>query len=96
MDYSRPFYMVRPYDESGVSGTGKVLDGVVFPDGTTVIRWCVKEMPNCTAIYDSYSAFKRIHIESHPDNRTEIYWFSGLEEIIDDDKEVKKMMCGNF
>ena len=29
----------RDHDVSGVSGTGTVADGVVFPDGTTVIRW---------------------------------------------------------
>jgi len=32
----KTFDMVRNADESGVSGTGKVLEGVVFHDGTTV------------------------------------------------------------
>ena len=96
MDYIRPFYVVRNYDTSGVSGTGRVLDGAVFPDGTTVIRWRVPYMPNCTAIFDSYSAFKRIHIESHPDNKTEVHWYSGeLEEKIDDEFSAR-LMCGNL
>jgi hypothetical protein len=30
--------MVRHADVSGVSGTGRVLDGVVFADGVTVVR----------------------------------------------------------
>ena len=35
----RTFYLDRPIDVSGVSGTGVVAHGVVFDDGTTVIRW---------------------------------------------------------
>ena len=35
----RTFIMVRDEDVSGVSGTGVVADGVVFPDGTVAIRW---------------------------------------------------------
>lgn len=35
----RQFVMVRDEDTTGYSGTGEVADGVVFPDGTTVIRW---------------------------------------------------------
>jgi hypothetical protein len=35
----RTFYLDRPTDVTGVSGTGLVAHGVVFDDGTTVIRW---------------------------------------------------------
>lgn len=70
----RTFHIVRHADESGVSGTGKVLNGVVFPDGQTVIRWCVEGKPNSTAIYPSFEDFKYIHIDAHPDNKTEIVY----------------------
>lgn len=33
------FELHRDVDVSGVSGTGIVADGAVFPDGVTVIRW---------------------------------------------------------
>ena len=64
--------MIRNGDESGVSGIGKVLEGCVFDDGQTVIRWCVKDKPNSTAIYPTFEAFKFIHIDSHPTNGTEL------------------------
>lgn len=35
----RRFLIVRDEDESGVSGTGIVAEGVEFTDGTVVFRW---------------------------------------------------------
>lgn len=70
----KTFHIIRNADESGVSGTGKVLQGTVFDDGTTVIRWTVENSPNSTAIYDTFEDFKHLHIDSHPTNETEIVW----------------------
>jgi len=60
------FKVSRRYDESGVSGTGHIIDGIVFNDGTTVIKW-LTEMSSI-AIYRSFEEFKAIHIDSHPQN----------------------------
>lgn len=70
----RIFHMIRHGDESGVSGVGLVLDGVVFRDGTCVVRWCTKKAPSSTAIYRSYREFRDIHIDRHPTNKTQIVW----------------------
>jgi hypothetical protein len=35
----RVFTLVRDQDVTGISGTGTVADGVVWPDGTVSIRW---------------------------------------------------------
>jgi hypothetical protein len=35
----RRFYLQREADVSGVSGTGRVADGVLWPDGTASVRW---------------------------------------------------------
>ncbi|WP_435107333.1 hypothetical protein [Nocardiopsis synnemataformans] len=35
----RRFRLVRDVDHTGVSGTGHVADGVVWPDGTATVRW---------------------------------------------------------
>ena len=71
-EFMKAFKMIRKADESGVSGIGKVLEGIVFSDGQTVIKWCVKDKPNSIAIYPTYEAFKLIHIDSHPTNETEV------------------------
>lgn len=39
MTAPRRFALVRDQDVTGVSGTGTVADGVVWPDGTVTIRW---------------------------------------------------------
>jgi hypothetical protein len=52
--------MIRHKDISGVSGTGVVAEGVVFSDGTTVLRWLVAIHPS-TNIYDDISDLERIH-----------------------------------
>jgi len=36
---TRTFILYRDQDITGISGTGPVADGVVFPDDTTVVRW---------------------------------------------------------
>jgi hypothetical protein len=33
------FGLIRDHDVSGVSGTGRVADGVLWPDGTVSVRW---------------------------------------------------------
>jgi hypothetical protein len=37
----RTFYLLRQEDISGVSGTGRVAEGVQFSDGYCCIRWVV-------------------------------------------------------
>jgi hypothetical protein len=64
--------------ERGVSGTGRVLDGVVFHNGTVVICWRTEEKHGYTSVgvSDTWEAFTFVHIDSHPTNQTEIQWLS--------------------
>lgn len=55
----RLFYLQRIEDESGVSGTGTVAEGVVFDDGTCALRWLTKTAS--TAIYNSLKDLEDIH-----------------------------------
>ena len=73
----KTFEMIREADESGVSGTGKVIEGVVFSDGRTVVGWCVEGAPNSVSIYKSFEDFKFIHVDSHPTNGTTFNWIYG-------------------
>jgi hypothetical protein len=73
----KTFKMLRRGDESGVSGTGVVLEGVVFTCGTTVIHWLTPAPKGSISIWDSFDLFKEIHIDSHPDNRTMLIWADG-------------------
>ena len=66
------FSMIRNGDETGISGTGVVAHGIVFPSGSCVVEWCTATP--CIHIWHSFEAFKAVHIDSHPDNNTEILW----------------------
>jgi hypothetical protein len=73
------FSLIRNADETGVSGIGRVLDGVIFHNGQVVTCWRTdikKDGPGFSSlgVYPSWEAFKSIHIDPHPENRTEIIY----------------------
>lgn len=79
------FEMTRRADESGVSGTGVVLHGCVFPDGTTTVRWAAGAAGVAsTVVYASYADFLQIHVRPHPTNGTQIEWGDGRVETYTD------------
>lgn len=55
----RLFSLLRDRDETGISGTGKVAEGVMFGDGQCVMRWCTST--RSTAVYESIADLIRIH-----------------------------------
>ena len=54
------FALVRDEDETGVSGTGKVAEGVIYSDGHVSMRWIVGEHRS-TVAYDSVESVEAIH-----------------------------------
>jgi len=94
----RMFHIIRNSDESGVSGTGRVLDGVLFPNGKVVVQWRTDLDPlkagfSSMTIFDSFTAFETIHISSHPTNKTEVIWEDELlEETIDELEKNKRLL----
>lgn len=57
----RRFRIDRETDVTGVSGTGCVAQGVVFSDGTTVVRWMSGATPTTTA-HASIESVEAIHL----------------------------------
>lgn len=55
----RLFHLMRLEDESGVSGCGKVAQGVVFDNGKTVLCWLTKY--SSVAVYTSIEELEHIH-----------------------------------
>ena len=78
--FARTFSMVRNKDESQHSGTGKVLDGVVFPCGKVVVCWDTANNPdsmvdvNSITIFETWDNFWDVHVGQHPRNGTLINW----------------------
>lgn len=56
------FELRRTEDETGVSGTGTVAWGVLFPDGTAVTRWCGTQTDvRQTCVWASLDHVQKIH-----------------------------------
>jgi hypothetical protein len=65
----RRFQLHRDIDESGISGTGVVVEGIQFSDGTCAYRWRTQWATTC--ITDTIEIIERVH--GH-DGRTRIMW----------------------
>lgn len=55
----RRFALYRDRDVSGVSGTGFVAVGVVWPSGKVILEW--QTHTPSLGVYESLAAMKRIH-----------------------------------
>jgi len=55
----RTFVLIRERDVSGVSGIGRVAEGVQFTDGTVAIRWLTGKAS--TVIWDSLEDAMAVH-----------------------------------
>jgi len=73
----RRFVMHRTYDESGVSGTGLVLEGVLFSTGVVVIHWLTPPPRGSISVFDSMDQFLSIHVRPHPGNQTSLVFEDG-------------------
>ena len=77
------FTVIRKADESGVSGIGRVLDGVLWHNGKVTVCWrtdvdASMHGHSSIGIYDSWNAFAHIHINSHPTNGTVVAFFPAV------------------
>ncbi len=68
----RTFRLLRIEDDTKISGTGYVAEGVQFSDGRVALRWTVDGGPRAsTGLYDSVQDVKEIH--GHQ-GKTRIEW----------------------
>jgi len=83
MSDPKMFTLIRHVDESGISGKGRVLDGVIFHTGQVVVCWrstLELDIPDYSsiAIYPSWDAFLHIHVNPHPSGANEILFGKDL------------------
>jgi hypothetical protein len=76
----RTFYGTRPnppaeYIEKGITNAGEGCDyeGVIFSDGTVVIRWMTEFQSH--SVWKDYESFYQVH--GHPEYGTEIVFLDG-------------------
>lgn len=71
----RTFTVERGNDESGISGTGIVMEGVEFSNGRVVVRWT--SIPCSVVHWDSFEDLWKICVAGHPTNATIVRWSDG-------------------
>lgn len=79
----RRFYLQREKDASGVSGTGKVAEGVEFEDGVVAMQW-LSHKPSL-GIYRNIKHLRDIH--GH-EGATHIVWVDP-DQFADNEKVEK-------
>ena len=84
----RTFTVCRINDESGVSGTGVVIEGITLATGQCVVHWLYPTPRGSIAIFDSIADFATVHIKPHPGNETIITYEDGEQVHYRDDGSV--------
>ena len=74
------FTVCRQSDESGISGTGVVIEGVLFATGHVILHWLTPAPRGSISVFDSLNDFRKIHSDPHPTNKTIITWADGRQE----------------
>lgn len=73
----RTFTVHRKIDESGVSGEGVIIEGVLYATGQVVLHWLNPMPRGSIAIFESMNDFLSVHIGPHPANATTITFEDG-------------------
>mgnify|MGYP003628236642 CR=1 FL=1 len=77
----RTFTMCRQSDETGISGTGVVVEGCLMATGQVIVHWLSPVPRGSIAIFDSMNDFVMVHVSSHLTNGT-IITFEDGEQIV--------------
>jgi hypothetical protein len=75
-DTMRRFYLKRIEDESGVSGSGRVAEGVEFSDGACALNWLTHT--SCTGVYKNIKQLQSIHGHG---GKTVVEWKDEAEDV---------------
>lgn len=81
-DRPRLFSLARDQDVTGVSGTGRVADGVLWPDGTVTVRW--RGTRASTVLWPTLADAEAVHGHG---GATRIEWTSAAPGTTEDDDQ---------
>jgi len=74
----RRFYLQRSSDETGISGTGRVLNGVLFTSGKVVVEWCGQYAS--VTLHESMESFKAVHMSPHHPTANKLVWLDDRQQ----------------
>ncbi len=71
------FCLERTDDETGVSGTGAVAYGTLYPNGKVTVAWHTRRA-NSVSIYDNMEDMLAVHVLPH-NGKTKVSWLYQLK-----------------
>ena len=74
------FTVCRQHDQTGVSGEGVIIEGIVLASGHCIIHWLFPPPRGGIAIFDSLEDFLKVHVKPHPENKTIITFEDGEQK----------------
>ena len=72
----RTFTVYRSNDTSGVSGTGIIIQGCLFANGSVAIQWLGGPDPGDVQTKE-WEKWLAVHVKAHPENGTVITFANG-------------------
>ena len=92
----RKFTVTRVNDQSGVSGTGTIAQGVVFATGECVIQW-LHPLPNGDIQIKTggLEQWLKVHVYPHPDNITIVTFECGEMIVYPEPAKEKEITAEN-
>ena len=76
----RSFTVCRQHDQTGVSGEGVIIEGVVLASGHCIVHWLFPPPRGGIAIFDSLEDFFKVHVKPQPQNKTIITFEDGEQK----------------
>ena len=76
----RSFTVCRQHDQTGVSGEGVIIEGIVLASGHCIIHWLFPPPRGGIAIFASLEDFLKVHVNPHPENKTIITFEDGEQK----------------
>jgi hypothetical protein len=80
----RTFTVCRQQDETGVSGEGVIIEGILLGTGQCIVHWLFPPPRGGVAIFDSLEDFLKVHVLPHPHNKTIITYQDGDQDTFGD------------
>ena len=82
----KAFSLYRISNVENISGSGRLIDGVIFHTGQVAVCWRTdiegaKHGHSSIGIYQSWESFEYLHVKAHSEYDTEIKFFELDEEF---------------
>jgi hypothetical protein len=81
------FFLKRLRDETGISATGRVGEGVLWQNGQVTFQW--RPPMSTITVYKDFETFLGVHVRCHPSCNKVVVFDEINEDLIVEDPDVE-------